>query len=108
MIEKTYVFTESDSKIIEKIVEDDHAAINHMVLAKDDALPEHYSNSNVYLIVTRGAITVGLGEQEKHIYAAGNIIAIPYRTKMRISNQDGPVAEFFVVKAPSPRTIENS
>ncbi len=105
MIERLYAFTQSDTKIIEKIIEDDYAAINHMVLAKSDALPEHYSNSNVYLIVVRGTITTGFDEQEKHFYTAGTILTIPYQTKMSISNQDDPVAELFVVKAPSPRII---
>lgn len=108
MIEKPYAFTQSNTKIIEKIIEDDHAAINHMILAKNDALPEHYSNSNVYLIIVRGVITTKLGETEEQVYSAGNIIAIPFETKMRISNQDELIAEFFVIKAPSPKMLSKS
>lgn len=108
MIEKIFSFTVSDTKLIERIIEDDNAAINHMVLAKGDALPEHYSNSNVYMIIIRGIITVKLSDQDEHIYSAGNILNIPYDTKMNISNQNDDILEFFVVKAPSPRTFNKA
>lgn len=45
MIAKRFSFNFSDAKLVEKVVEDDHAAINHVVLAKGDALPEHATNS---------------------------------------------------------------
>ena len=32
MLEKQFNFTQTDSKIIERIIEDDNVAINHMVL----------------------------------------------------------------------------
>ncbi|MBA1336065.1 MAG: Uncharacterized protein HPY66_2024 [Firmicutes bacterium] len=107
MIETKYSYTISSSKIIERIIEDDHAAINHMVLPKGEALPEHYSNSNVYMIVVRGNITLRLNEQEEHSYPAGSILTIPYKTKMNVCNTHDEVLEFFVVKAPSPKTINN-
>lgn len=107
MIETKYSYTVSESKTIEKTIEDDHAGINHMVLPKGEALPEHYSNSNVYMIVVRGNITLVLNEQEEHSYPSGNILAIPYKTKMNVCNKHDEVLEFFVVKAPSPKTLNN-
>ncbi len=103
MIELLYSFAQSDSKVIERIVDDEFAAINHMVLGKLEALPEHNANSNVYMIVVRGTITLRLDDQAAHQYASGSIIAIPHKTKMNVSNQDAGVLEFFVVKSPSPR-----
>jgi quercetin dioxygenase-like cupin family protein len=109
MIEKQLTFTTASStKLIEKILEDDHAAINHMILPKGDSLPEHYSNSNVYMIVTQGTITIQLSEQPNHEYPSGSIICIPYNTKMNASNQHDEILEFFVVKAPSPKTMMKS
>ncbi|MGI5850294.1 MAG: cupin domain-containing protein [Christensenellales bacterium] len=107
MIEKKYVFTLSETKTIERIIEDDHVGINHMVLAKSEALPEHHSNSNVYLIIIRGQITLRLDDQTGHIYPAGSILSIPFKTKMNISNDSEEILEFFVVKAPSPRNMPN-
>jgi quercetin dioxygenase-like cupin family protein len=101
-IERRYAFTQTESKIIEKIVEDEHVGINHMVLRKGEALPEHFTNSNVYMIIAKGAITLQLGNQESHEYSSGSIINLPYNIKMNASNKGDAVLEFFVVKAPSP------
>jgi quercetin dioxygenase-like cupin family protein len=101
-IEKTLAFTQTESKIVERIIEDQNVGINHMVLRKGEALPEHFTNSNVYMIVVRGGITLQLGDQETHAYSSGSIINIPYNIKMNASNQNPSVLEFFVIKAPSP------
>ena len=102
MVEKTYNFTRTSGKIIERIIDDENVAINHMILNKGEALPEHFSNSNVYMIVIRGTITIQLGDQPVHNYPAGTIINIPYNIKMNVSNQQEETLEFFVVKAPGP------
>jgi len=74
-----------------------------MVLRKSEALPEHYSNLNVYMVVIRGQVTLRLNEQDEHVYPVGSIINIPYKTKMNVFNQHDEVMEIFVVKAPSPK-----
>lgn len=102
MLERKFDFTLTNSKIIERIIEDENVAINHMVLNRSEALPEHYSNSNVYMIVVRGQVSLVLDEQEEHVYPAGSILAIPLKTKMNVYNQVDEVLELFVVKAPSP------
>ena len=89
---------------MERIISDEYADVNHMVLPKGGALPEHYSNSNVYMIVVRGQVTLNLNDQDTHSYPHGSILNIPFKTKMNVSNQDEDILEFFVVKAPSPKT----
>lgn len=105
-MEKVYSFKQSEDKLIEKILDDDVVMINHMILNQGEALPQHDSNSNVYMIVVRGAITAQLGENPTKRYENGSIISIPGRIKMNISNEDAEQAEFFVVKAPSPRLYQ--
>ena len=107
MIENKYMFQQVNTKIIERIIDDENVNINHMVLTKGDSLPEHFSNSNVYMLVIKGIITLKLDEQEEHTYPAGSILTIPYNTKMNVSNQHDDVLEFFVVKAPSPKFYKN-
>lgn len=102
-MEKAYQFNQSANKLIEKILDDDVAMINHIILNQGEALPQHDSNSNVYLIVVRGAITAQLGDNPQKRYKHGNIINVPGKITMNISNADLEQAEFFVVKAPSPR-----
>jgi len=106
MIEKIYNFTKTDSKVVERLIEDDNVGINHMVLRKGELLPEHFSNSHVYVVVVRGAVSLKLGEQDEHRCPAGSIVNVPYNIKMNVSNKDDEVLEFFVVKAPSPKNFK--
>jgi quercetin dioxygenase-like cupin family protein len=103
MLEKLYAYSKEDSKKIEKLIDDDNLLLNHMILTKDTGLPEHYSNSNVYIIVIRGTLSLQLGNQELHNYESGNIVNIPYNVKMNVNNFNDDVLEFFVVKAPNPK-----
>ncbi len=102
MIETTYTYQLTNEKLIEKIVNDENIHLNHMVLTKNKGLPIHYSNSNVYMIIIRGTMTIQLDEQEKHQYTKGKIINIPYNTKMNVNNHNDETLEFFVVKSPNP------
>ncbi len=58
MIEKVFMLTDTDEKTIEKVVCDENVHYMHMVLPQGDRLPEHYSNSNVYMTVLRGRLTI--------------------------------------------------
>ena len=103
MLEKVYRYKKVDEKLIEMIVDDDNLALNHMVLVKDTGLPVHFSNSNVYMVIVRGTMTIALDEGEANRYEAGQIINIPYHVKMDVKNRDDEILEFFVVKSPNPR-----
>lgn len=102
-MEKVYGFNQSNEKLIEKILDDDVVMINHIILNQGEALPQHDSNSNVYLIVVRGVLTAQLGDNAPKSYENGNIINVPGKIRMNISNAESDQLEFFVVKAPSPR-----
>ncbi|MCL2704824.1 MAG: cupin domain-containing protein [Spirochaetaceae bacterium] len=101
-METIYKFKNSSSKLIEKIVDDDFSAINHVILSAGDSLPEHYSNSNTYFIIVQGTIALRLGEDNSKSYEAGSIVYIPYNIKMNVANGSGSILEFFIVKAPNP------
>lgn len=105
MIEKRYPFTLAEEKTIEKIVDDQNLAINHMILLKNTGLPEHYSNSNVYMIIVRGKMTIVLNDEEASIHEKGSILNIPFNVKMNVNNYHDDILEFFVVKAPNPRDM---
>ncbi len=105
MIEKRNLFTVSNEKVIERIIDYDAVGINHMVLPKGEGLPIHFANAPVYMIVVRGEITLELDEQDPHAYPAGSILEIPYQTKMDVRNLQDEVTELFVVKAPGPRSM---
>lgn len=103
MIEQIFKMTLGKEKIIEKIIQDENVHYNHMILNKDEGLPEHFSNSTVYMTVLRGILSIGLDGQEIHQYEAGSILKIPFNTKMNVKNYNEQVLELIVVKAPAPK-----
>ncbi|MDR2939510.1 MAG: cupin domain-containing protein [Clostridiales bacterium] len=102
-METKYNFSKSNEKLIEKIIDNDEVMINHMVLNKGDSIPEHNSNSNVYIIIVNGMLTLQLAGNPAKGYEQGDIVNIPFGVKMNITNGNDSQAEFFVIKAPSPR-----
>lgn len=106
MIEKVYKYSTSDEKAVEKLIMDENVNYIHMVFGKDEGLPEHYSNSNVYMNVIRGKLTIQLNDQEPHGYEKGSLLEIPYNTKMNVGNSDEATLELIVVKAPAPQNYK--
>jgi quercetin dioxygenase-like cupin family protein len=103
MLEKEYKLSKTDEKAIEKVLFDENLHYIHMVFNRDEGLPEHFSNSNVYMTVIRGKLSIGLGEQETHEYGAGTLLKIPFQTKMNVRNLHPETLELIVVKAPAPK-----
>ena len=107
MIETIYQLTVpvegKSEKVIEKVIHDEQIHYNHMLLNMGEALPEHFSNSNVYMTVIQGYLTIRLGAQEPHIYSQGSILVIPIDTKMNVMNHHEQLLELVVIKAPAPQ-----
>ncbi|SHH38671.1 MULTISPECIES: cupin domain-containing protein [Tepidibacter] len=103
MLEKIYKYSTGNEKAIEKIINDENIHLNHMIFNKGEGLPEHFANSNVYMIVIRGTLSIQLGDQEVHEYVKGDILNIPYNTKMNVGNKHDETLEIFVIKAPNPK-----
>lgn len=103
MVEKVFKLSESNEKTVEKILFDENLHYLHMIFNKDEGLPEHFSNSNVYMTVVGGKLSIALNDQEIHEYAAGTLLKIPYQTKMNVKNLDEERLELIVVKAPAPK-----
>ncbi len=103
MIEKVYKLSTSDDKAVEKVIFDDNIHYLHMVFNKNEGLPEHFSNSNVYMSIIRGTLSIGLNDQDIHEYGKGNLLKIPVDTKMNVKNLHDETLELIVVKAPAPK-----
>ena len=103
MIEQVFKLSTTDEKAIEKVVFDENIKYIHMVFNKDEGLPEHFSNSNVYMTVIRGKLTISLNDQSINEYDAGTLLKIPVNTKMNVGNRHEEVLELIVVKAPAPQ-----
>ncbi len=103
MIEQVFELTVSDKKVVEKIVFDDNIHYLHMIFNKDEGLPEHFSNSNVYMTVLRGTLSIGLDAQDVREYRSHTMLKIPNNTKMNVKNLHDDILEIIVVKAPAPK-----
>jgi quercetin dioxygenase-like cupin family protein len=55
-----------DEKAVEKVIQDENVHYLHMVFNKNEGLPEHYSNSTVYMTILRGMLSIKLDDQENH------------------------------------------
>ena len=84
MVEQIFKLSVGDEKAVEKVIFDDNIHYLHMVFNKNEGLPEHFSNSNVYMTVIRGKLSIGLDEQDVHEYEAGTLLKIPFQTKMNV------------------------
>ena len=103
MVEQIFKLAQGNEKAIERILFDENVHYLHMVLNKNDGLPEHFSNSNVYMTVIRGKLSIGLNDQEIHEYDRGTMLKIPFQTKMNVKNLHSETLELIVVKAPAPK-----
>jgi quercetin dioxygenase-like cupin family protein len=103
MIEQIFNLSRGNEKAVEKVIFDDNLHYLHMVFNKEEGLPVHLSNSNVYMTVVRGKLSIGLNDQEIHEYEAGTLLKIPYQTKMNVKNLHEETLELIIVKAPAPK-----
>ncbi|AHM57748.1 putative cytoplasmic protein (plasmid) [Peptoclostridium acidaminophilum DSM 3953] len=103
MVEQVFKLSRNDEMAVERVIFDENVHYLHMVFNKDQGLPEHFSNSNVYMTVLRGKLSIGLDEQEIHEYEAGTLLKIPFQTKMNVKNLHEETLELIVVKAPAPK-----
>ena len=103
MVEQVFKFSTDNKKAIERVVFDENIHYLHMVFNKGEGLPLHYSNSNVYMTIVRGTLSIALDEQEVKEYTGGSLLKIPQNTKMNVRNLGDNTLELIVVKAPAPK-----
>lgn len=103
MIEQVFELSKETEKVVEKVVFDENIHYLHMIFNKDEGLPEHFSNSNVYMTVIKGTLSIGLNDQEIHEYTNNNLLKIPVNTKMNVKNLHNDTLELIVVKSPAPK-----
>lgn len=102
MVEQVFELGKGDKKLINKVIFDENVHYIQAIFAKDEGLPIHYSNSNVYMTVIRGTLSIGLDDLEVNEYTSGTLLKIPNETKMNVRNLHDETLEIIIVKAPTP------
>ena len=103
MIEQVFQMAHENEGSIKKVIQDENLHYIHMIFKKDEALPQHLSNSNVYMTVLKGILSIQLDDQDFHEYQKGSILKIPFKTKMNVRNKHNDILELIVIKAPAPK-----
>ena len=104
MIEQLIKLTQGDDKVVERLLVDENIHYAHIILPPQDSVPRHITDAKaLYLSVIRGTLSIELGEQELHSYAAGHMVKVPQNTAMSIHNKADDVLELIAVKAPAPQ-----
>ena len=107
MIEKVFPLSKNTERTIEKVIQDDNLDYIHMQLNKNEGLPRHLSNSNVYMTVLKGPLSIGLDEQVIAESPAGTLLQLPHRTLMIVQNLHDEMLELIVIKAPTPKHYQS-
>ena len=103
MIEQIFKLSLSEDRLVEKVIQDDNLDYIHMRFNQDEGLPVHFSNSNVYMTVLKGKLSLALDGQVTQIYPKGTLLKIPFHTQMNVHNQHVEQLELIVIKAPAPK-----
>lgn len=98
---KTEFKLEYDKKTIEKLIGNPEIMINHFMFGKGEGLPVHNANSNVYMIILKGILSLRLDEEDLD-HEAGHVLTVPYGAEMHVRNEHDSPLEVFVLKAPHP------
>jgi quercetin dioxygenase-like cupin family protein len=106
MIEEIFTLSNANEKTVEKVIQDDNLDYMHMIFNNGEGLPIHFSNSNVYMTVLQGRLSIGLDDNDIHLYPAGTLLKIPYHTKMNVQNLNDELLELIVIKAPAPKNYQ--
>ncbi len=84
-----------------KVVDEKHVLVMQAALKPGQRVPEHKANSNVHILVLKGAVIANLAGTEVAV-KAGDLLPIAFGTQMHIRNDGQENATFLIVKTPNP------
>ena len=83
------------------IVDEKHVLMMQAALKPGQKVPEHKANSNVHLLILKGAVLVNLAGTDVAV-KEGDLLPIAVGTQMHIRNDSRENATFLIVKTPNP------
>jgi quercetin dioxygenase-like cupin family protein len=84
-----------------KLVDERHLLVMQIALKPGQSVPRHNANSNVHLLVVKGALTVDLDGADNQV-REGDLLPVAYQTPMVIQNNGSIDATLLVFKTPNP------
>ena len=84
-----------------KVVDEKHLLVIQIALKPGQSVPQHNANSNVHLLILKGALTVNLEGVDNQV-KEGDLLPVVYQTPMIIKNTGSDDVTFLVFKTPNP------
>ena len=88
----------ADGRDIWLRTDDDKAVVNQIILQESEKIPENSTIHNINLQVVFGRIGLKQNDTEEIIYTSGNMISIPAKTIICLSNQFDKESTVYVVR----------
>ena len=84
-----------------KIADEKHVLMMQVALKPGQKVPDHRANSNVHIVVLKGAVVFTLAGTDVAA-KEGDLLPIAFGTVMQIRNDSKENATFLIVKTPNP------
>jgi mannose-6-phosphate isomerase-like protein (cupin superfamily) len=106
MTPERFSFSTRDESIRERVVDRPdrwNVLIAHVVLPSGEAVLAHPTDSEAFVTVVRGTLSMALDGVAESQHPRGSVLYLPKGTSMAPRNEGSEVLEFFVVKTPHPQ-----
>lgn len=90
-----------------KIVDEKHVLMMQVALKPGQKVPEHKANSNVHIVVLKGAVVFTLAGADVPA-KEGDLVPVAFGTQMQIRNESQADATFLIVKTPNPSEMASA
>ncbi len=88
-----------------KVVDEKHVLMMQAALTPGQKVPEHKANSNVHIVVLKGAIVANLAGTDVAV-KEGDLLPVAFGTQMQLRNESRENATFLIVKTPNPSEMQ--
>lgn len=108
MSAERFSYTLGEGSIRERVIDQPerwNLLMAHVVLAPGEAIPSHPTDSEAFLMVVRGCLTLrveGVDGLDGDQHPRGSILCLPKGSAMAPRNAGPDTLEFFVLKTPHP------
>lgn len=97
-MEKVYTYTQTELEIFESIFKEEKLLMNHVVIPSGKVFPKHPTDAQVYVLITKGELSLSVDDKEVNVYGIGQLVHIPKHLNSELGNRGEGVLELFVVK----------
>mgnify|MGYP003589437787 CR=1 FL=1 len=84
-----------------ELVSENYLQLMQVALKPGQAVPHHNANSNVHLLIVKGAVVVTLDGKDI-VAREGALVPVAFKTPMSVANKSKENASFLIIKTPNP------